>query len=90
MGQVSYSAYLLHFALLIYIGKLFRQVTLTEEIKFLLLYFVTVGIIYYFATWTYHHIELSFMGMGGRISKRIDGWQPILCFITKFQITEQC
>lgn len=71
-GRIGYSAYLLHFFVLIYIGKIFRHAMIQAEIKFALLYFVVVGITYFLAAWSYRVIELPGMKIGGHLSRRFE------------------
>ncbi|MDO8343869.1 MAG: acyltransferase [Cellvibrio sp.] len=71
-GRISYSAYLLHFFVLIYVGKIFRHAMIQAEIKFALLYFVVVGITYFMAAWSYRAIELPGMKIGGQLSRRFE------------------
>jgi peptidoglycan/LPS O-acetylase OafA/YrhL len=72
IGRISYSAYLLHFFVLIYVGKIFRHAMIQAEIKFALLYFVVVGITYFLAVWSYRVIELPGMKIGGQLSRRFE------------------
>lgn len=71
-GRISYSAYLLHFIILIYIGKIFRHAEMSAEVKFALLYFVVGGITYFLASWTYRVVELRYMKAGSEFSRRFD------------------
>ncbi len=71
-GRISYSAYLLHFFVLIYVGKIFRHAMIQAEIKFALLYFVVAGITYFLAAWSYRVIELPGMKTGGQLSRRFE------------------
>lgn len=71
-GRISYSAYLLHFIVLIYIGKIFRHAEMSAEIKFALLYFVVGGITYFLASWTYRVVELRYMKVGSKFSRRFE------------------
>lgn len=72
LGRISYSAYLLHFFVLIYIGKIFSHLTIQAEYKFALLYFVVVGITYFLASWSYRKIELPGMKIGSEFSRRFE------------------
>jgi peptidoglycan/LPS O-acetylase OafA/YrhL len=72
LGRISFSAYLLHFFVLIYVGKVFRHAMIQPELKFALLYFVVVGITYFMAAWSYRVIELRGMKLGGQISRRFE------------------
>ncbi|OIR19165.1 O-acetyltransferase OatA [mine drainage metagenome] len=72
LGRISYSAYLLHFFVLIYVGKIFRHLTIPAELKFALLYFVVVGITYFLASWSYRTIELPGMRIGSELSRRFE------------------
>lgn len=71
-GRISYSAYLLHFFVLIYVGKVFRHAMIQPELKFALLYFVVVGITYFMAAWSYRVIELRGMKIGTQLSRRFE------------------
>jgi len=71
-GRISYSAYLLHFIILTYIGKIFRHAEMSAEVKFALLYFVVGGITYFLASWTYRAVELRYMKAGSEFSRRFD------------------
>lgn len=71
-GRISYSAYLLHFFVLIYVGKVFRHAMIQPELKFSLLYLVVIGITYFMAAWSYRVIELQGMKIGGQISRRFE------------------
>lgn len=71
-GRISYSAYLLHFIVLMYIGKIFRHAEMSAEIKFVLLYFVVGGITYFLASWTYRKVELRYMKVGSEFSRRFE------------------
>ena len=72
LGRISYSAYLLHFFVLIYVGKVFRHAMIQPELKFVLLYFVVVGITYFMAAWSYRVIELKGMKIGAQLSRRFE------------------
>lgn len=71
-GRISYSAYLLHFIVLMYIGKIFRHAEMSAEVKFALLYFVVGGITYFLASWTYRKVELRYMKVGSKFSRRFE------------------
>ena len=71
-GRISYSVYLLHFFVLMLIAKLFRHLMIQVEIKFVLLYFVVVGITYFIAAWSYRNIELRGMRIGAQLSRRFE------------------
>lgn len=72
LGRISYSAYLLHFFVLTFVGKIFRHVSIRAELKFLLLYCVVVGVTYFMAAWTYRVIELRGMKIGSQLSRRYE------------------
>lgn len=72
MGKVSYSAYLLHFILLMYLSKVFRHLPVEGVPKFLLLYACTVMVTYAMAAWTYKNIELPCLSLGSRYSKQYE------------------
>ena len=71
-GRISYSAYLLHFFVLLFIAKLFRHLIIQPEIKFFLFYFVVVGITYFLAAWSYQVVELRCMRIGAQLSKQFE------------------
>lgn len=70
VGKVSYSAYLLHFIILIYLGRIFRHFDWQQEIKFLALYGSLLGVTYFVSLWTYHRIELPFMRLSHRFCEK--------------------
>lgn len=72
IGRISFSAYLLHFIVLTYIGKIFRHANMPAELKFLLLYFVVGGITYFLSSWTYRVVELRYMKLGSEFSRRFE------------------
>lgn len=72
VGRISYSTYLLHFIVLIYVRKAFGHATFQPEIKFALLYFVVMGITYFLASWTYRVIELPGMKLGSAYSRQFE------------------
>lgn len=72
IGRISYSAYLLHFFVLLAVAKIFRFAAVQAEVKFALLYFVVAGITYFLASWSYRFIELPGMKMGSELSRRFE------------------
>ena len=72
LGRISYSTYLLHFFVITFVGKLFRHVTIQDNVKFVLFYLVVVGITYFMASWSYRVIELTGMKVGSEISRKLE------------------
>lgn len=72
IGRISFSIYLLHFFVLLVIGKVFRHSVLQAEIKYLLLYCCIVGITYFLASWSYRKIELPGIGVGRELSRKFE------------------
>ncbi|MDF2809091.1 MAG: Acyltransferase family protein [Microvirga sp.] len=75
IGLVSFSVYLVHFAILDFIGGPLLAATsnLTPDLKFVVFYAAAVAISTLVATATYRWIELPFIGLGRRVASARSG-----------------
>jgi peptidoglycan/LPS O-acetylase OafA/YrhL len=75
IGLVSFSVYLVHFAILDFIGRPLLAATseLTPDLKFVVFYAAAVGISTPIATATYRWIELPFIELGRRVASARSG-----------------